>query len=181
MPRGIDCKLYRNSAALGAGYATPTWNEVTNVRDVQLNHSLESFEMSTRHELGVKVYEQTMSEIEVTGMLRHPEHAATTGDPGYDDFIVFRDAYFGNTVLHLQVLNGGNTTNGVIGLNGFFKIAQWNEDQSNGVGLMIAFTLKPCPVDVVTLAATATAQAMRRVKVASGAATYANFGSTSFS
>lgn len=180
MPRGIDCILYRNSAALGVGYATPTWNEVASVKDVQLTHSLESFDVSTRAEKGLKVYEQTMSEIEITGMIRHPEHAAIANDPNFDDFVAFRDAYFGNTVLHLEVLNGGRTTSGVIGLNGFFKVASWDEDQSNGASLMAAFTLKPAPVDVTTLATTNTAQAMRRVKVTSGSATYANFGSTSF-
>ena len=181
MPRGIDCILYRNSAALGSGYGTPTWNEVRNVKDVQLNDTKESFEVTTRHERGLKVYEQTLSEIEVTGMIRQPELAATTGDPNYDDWIAIRDAYFGNTVLHLEVLTGGRTTTGSIGLNGFWKVAEFSEDQSNSVALFNAFKLKPAPVDATTLASTATAEAMRRVKVTSGSATYANFGSTSYS
>lgn len=181
MPLGINCVGYRNSAALGSGYATPTFNELGGVQDLKINQSKNKYKCTTRAEKGMEVEETTTTQITVTGKMRIPELAATTGNPDYDDLAAFRTAWNANSVLDLMFLDGGSTTNGSQGIRGFFKISKWDEDQSNDVATFMDFELVPCPVDSTTLASTATAQAMRHVLVATGAPTYANWGSNSFS
>lgn len=181
MPRGIDCKLYRNSAALGAGYATPTFNEVASVKDLEYTITTESFETTTRLEKGIKTYEQTVADLEISFMLRLPEAAATTGDPNYDDYIAFRTAFNTNLVIDCMMLTGTTATNGAEGFRGFFKVSDFSETQGAADSLFKKVVLKPSCVDATTLASTASAEAMRRVKVAAGAPTYASWGSDSFS
>lgn len=177
---GINCILYRNSAALGAGYGTPTWNAVDSIRDAKISKSKNKYPTGTRAEKGLNTYEATDSEIEITCMIRLPEPAATTGDPNYDDWIVFRDAFWGNTVVHIEALTGARTVTGNIGINGFFKVTKLDEDQSNGVALFADMVLTPTHVDATTLATTPAAQAMRDVKIVSGTAQYSNFNANSF-
>lgn len=180
MPRGIDCKLYRNSAALGAGYATPTFNEVASIKDLEYTLTTESFETTTRLEGGIKTYEQTVADLEISFMLRLPEPAATTGDPNYDDYIAIRTAFNTNLVIDAMMLTGTTATNGAEGFRGFFKVSDFSESQGHGDSLFKKVVLKPSCVDATTLASTAAAQAMRRVKIAAGAPTYANWGSDTF-
>lgn len=176
MARGIDCIVYRDTAT----YASPTYQEVRNIKDLQLADSFDTADVSTRHERGLSVFEPTMEKVEYTGMMREPEITAAAGDPTFDDHLAFQTAYDGRTALHLEILTGGRTTNGSRGYNGFFFVTKWDQDQSNGVSLFRNFTLTPAPVPAATLAATPAAEAMRKVLVAAGAATYANIGSTTY-
>lgn len=180
MPRGLDCKLYRNSAALGAGYATPTFNEVANVKDLEYTLTTESFETTTRAEKGIKTYEQTVADLEISFMLRLPEPVATTGDPNFDDYTAIRTAFNSNVVLDMMMLTGTTATNGAEGFRGFFKVSEFSESQTQSDSLFKKVVLKPSCVDATTLATTNTAEAMRRVKIATGAPTYASWGSDTF-
>ena len=41
---GLDAKLYRNTSV----YATPTWDEITNIRDLTLNLEAGEADVTTR-------------------------------------------------------------------------------------------------------------------------------------
>jgi hypothetical protein len=187
MLRGIDCKLFRNSAALGAGYATPTFNEVASVKDLDYKLTEESYDVTTRREKGIKVYEPTLTDLEVTFMLRIPDNVlfgvttgVTTGDPDFDDFRAYETAYNTKVVIDNLLLTGGTTTNGAEGFRGFFKVHDFSVSQANADALFAKVTLKPAPADSTTIATTPTAEAMRHARVTAGALTYANWGSDTF-
>jgi hypothetical protein len=181
MPAGIDGFAYRNSAALGAGYATPTWNEVGNIKDLEYSLTWESFETSVRREKGVKSYEPTMADLEITFMLRVPELAAAASNPDFDDLAVFVAAMATRGVIDMLVLNGSSTTVGARGFRGFFKVHDFSESQANADGIFKKITLKPSPVDSTTIATTATAEMMRHALVGAGpAVTFASWGSNTF-
>lgn len=187
MIRGIDCKVYRNSAALGTGYATPTWNLVDGVKDVDIKDSAEAYDTTTRRDLGIKTYDVTLDDVEITLMLKIPDAvlagtttAVATGDPDFDDWRAFNTAKNQKINIDLMFLTGTTATNGAEGLRGFFKIHDFSVSQQNSDGLFQAVTLKPSTPDSTTLATTATAVAMRHVRVAGGAPTYANWGSDTF-
>ena len=181
MPLGVLCVGYRNSAALGSGYATPTFNELASVQDLTITIAGDSFDASTRLEKGVRVYEVTMHDISVSFKHRVPDLGATMGDPTFDDLQAILGAWRTRAVLDCMFLDGSSSTNGAEGIRGFFKVHKMDQDQSNNVSTFWDVELKPAPVDGTTLASTASAQAMRHVKVATGAPTYANWGSNSFS
>jgi hypothetical protein len=181
MPSGIDGILYRNSASLGAGYATPTFNEVGNIKDLEYTLTWDSSETSVRRERGLKSYEPTMADLEFTFMLRVPEYAAASGNPDFDDLAAFIAAAATKGVMDLMVLNGPTATNGVRGFRGFFKVHDFSESQQNGEALFRKVVMKPAPVDATTLATTASAEMCRHVLIAAGAPTYATWGSNTFS
>jgi hypothetical protein len=177
---GIQCKMLRNSAALGAGYATPTFNDVESVMDVDYSLTQEEFETTTRAEKGIKVYETTLTNLEINFMLRVPELAAAAGNPDFDDFLAFETAHQLNNPLDIMVLSAGATTNGARGFRGFFKVHEFSESQKNGESLFRKVILKPCAVDPTTKATTSTAEAFRWARVAAGAVTYASLGSNTY-
>ncbi len=176
MALGILCKLYRNTST----YASPSWNEVTHIKDFKPVDSKEEFETTTRYGNGIKTFETTLTTIEWSGMMMVPDPAATTGDPNYDDYIVFRNAYYANTQLDILVLDGGVATNGCEGVRALVKVSQWEEDQSNNVRTMKAFKLCVTDPDVTTLAASPTAKPAKRARITGAALTQADFGSNTF-
>lgn len=96
---GLKSKLYRNTGT----YASPTWDEVSNVKDLSLDLSANEADAGTRGNGGWAAVVATVKEAEVTfDML---------WDPDDTDLQAFRDAYLNGSTIEVAVLDGviGNT------------------------------------------------------------------------
>ena len=103
---GLKSKLYRNTGT----YASPTWDEVPNVKDLSLDLSANEADASTRGNGGWNAVVATQKDAEVTfDML---------WDPDDTDLQAFRDAFLNRTTIEVAVLDGvtGNTPADASGL-----------------------------------------------------------------
>lgn len=129
---GTDCKLYRQS---GGSYGAPTWLEIEDIRDLQVNPTFTEGDAKTRGSI-VDLAEPTRMQIEITGSIRV--------SVGNVDFVALDDAFCTRAALDIMALNGGSTTNGVRGWRAYYKVFSFTEDQSIDGVLYRNFTLKPC-------------------------------------
>jgi hypothetical protein len=96
---GLDMLLNRNSAA----YATPTWVEVKNVRDLSGPDSMGEADASSRR-VKVKQFEPTLEEIAFEWEMIY--------DPADADFVAFQTAYRTRAKVDLAFSDGPMATSG---------------------------------------------------------------------
>ncbi len=179
----ILAKAYRNSAAAGAGYATPTWNEISGIREVTVSDTKETYETTTRTGNGIKSFVPTLTEYSFSFKMPCPEAGAAAGNLQYDDYIVFRNAYYSGGVIDMLILDGTTTEVGAEGIRFFAAVEQFEQDQSDNARLTTSIKLVITDPDVATLASAATpgAKPAKRARIGSGPAlTMADFGSSTF-
>lgn len=114
--KGIDCKVYRNSAT----YASPTWSLVNPVIEVTVNLENSAFDASNRVN-NYRLQLPALTDISVD-IRMHKDKADT-------DFEALEDAAQGRTTIDLLILDGVNTLDASDGwrIQGFFT--SWNESQ----------------------------------------------------
>src|SRR6218665_3446727 len=91
---GMDAKLYRNSAL----YASPTWVEVANVKDVTLNLEKGEADVTTRANQGWRATVGTLKDASIDFQM-----VWDTNDSG---FAAVQEAFFGNTSIEFAVMDG---------------------------------------------------------------------------
>jgi hypothetical protein len=128
---GQDCKLYRNTGT----YAAPTWDEVPNVKDLDLNLEKGEADVSTR---GGGGWEQIIATL---------KKAAVDFDmvwkPGDADFAAFRDGYLQNVQVECLVLDGDRTIAGSQGLRASMEVLGFSRSEKLTEGVMAKVKLKP--------------------------------------
>ncbi|MFO0225196.1 MAG: phage tail tube protein [Planctomyces sp.] len=127
---GLNAKLYRNTAASGS----PTWNEVTNVRDVTLNLETGEADVSTRSSswrASVGTLKSASLEFEMVW------------DTADDDFAAIRDAFLNNTSVEFAVLDGGSTAPGTQGLRATMAIINFTRSEPLEEAIKVSVTAKP--------------------------------------
>ena len=128
---GIDSKVYRNTGT----YGSPTWTEITLVRDVQVNPSWNRADGSSR---GSKVMAEAKTQLALAFTL---SVKVSLTDAGY---IALMDSFVDSDgTLDLMILNGGSTTNGVEGWRFDAGVFTASEDQSIGNVLYRDFEIGP--------------------------------------
>jgi hypothetical protein len=142
--RGKDFKLYRNTGNTN----TPTWTEVTNVRDVTRNLELALADASIRGS-SFKQQVGTMKDLSLdTQMVYDQADAAYTA---------FEDSFFNATTLDLLVLDGSIATVNNKGLRFEAQVTTFSVNEGlEDVGL----------TDVTVVPAYSTTNPPRRVNVA---------------
>src|SRR5690606_2046137 len=101
---GLDAKLYRNTGP----YATPTWSEVKNVKDVTLSLEAGEADVTTRGNNGWRATVATLKDGSIEFEM--------VWDSDDTDFTAIRDAFLNKTALDLAVMDGDITTTGTQGL-----------------------------------------------------------------
>jgi len=129
----MEAKVYRNTGT----WATPTWVEITNVRDVTLNLETGEADVTTRANAGWRATVGTLKEASVEF-----EMVWDTADAG---FTAIKNAFFNNAVIGLQVLDG---TSGQ-GLQADFSITNFSRSEALEEAITVSVTAK------VTYSATA--------------------------
>lgn len=160
--RGIDAKLYYNSAS----YGSPTWVEVDCVENCQLNFAFDEGAADDRSDPAHRMV-KTQFTLEVTGNAKK-----RIGNTAWE---YLADLLISSAVGDFLVLDGPRTTVGQRGFRFDGQLFTGNEDQSLNVGAILsAFTLKPTdsPDDNM----------VKAVKVGAGPAlTYSAIGGSSAS
>lgn len=128
---GLHAKLYRNTGSGG----TPTWNEITNVRDVTLNLETGEADVSTNGNGGWRANIATLK-----GATLEFEMMWDTAD---DDFTAIREAFLNNTPIEFAVLDGGSTTPGSQGLRASMAIINFTRSEPLEEAIKVSVTAKP--------------------------------------
>ncbi|MBT6153666.1 MAG: hypothetical protein HOH82_03130, partial [Planctomycetaceae bacterium] len=101
---GLSGKLYRNTAT----YATPTWSEIKNVRDLTLNVEASEADASRRGGGGWREVLKALKDGGIEFELLH--------ENGNADNTALRDAFFNDTNVDMLALDGDVATSGSEGL-----------------------------------------------------------------
>jgi hypothetical protein len=129
---GLDAKLYFCVAGIGG---TPTWTELTNVKNVTLNLTKGEADVTTRANGGWKATAGTLKE----GTIEF-EMVWDTADAG---FTAIKDAYFANTLIGLAAMDGAVATPGSQGLWADCMITDFTREEPLEEALMVKVTAKP--------------------------------------
>ncbi|NLE37428.1 MAG: hypothetical protein GX621_05320 [Pirellulaceae bacterium] len=128
---GLDAKLYRNSGT----YETPSWVEMTNVKDLTLNLESGEADVTTRGNNGWRATVATLKD----GSIEF-EMIWDTEDAG---FTAIKSAWFGNTSIEFAVMDGGITVAGSQGLRATFSITKFSRSEPLEEALSVSVTAKP--------------------------------------
>lgn len=128
---GMDAKLYRNSA----DYASPTWAEVKNVKDLTLNLEASEADVTTRGNAG---WRATIAALK-DGSIEF-EMVWDTADA---DFTALKNAFFDSTPLDFAVLDGDIETAGTQGLRAVMSITGFSRSEALEEAITVSVTAKP--------------------------------------
>lgn len=128
---GIEGAVYRNTGT----YGSPTWTEVTLVRDVDPKFPWDMGDASSR-ETRAKLYAKTMIDIAVSLTVR-----ADDANTGYQ--ALFDAAMSPTTVLDMLVLDGPLTAEGSMGVRSHFNASETGQSQGASDVIYTTFELKP--------------------------------------
>jgi len=127
----MEAKVYRNTGT----WATPTWVEITNVRDVTLNLETGEADVTTRANSGWRATAATLKEASVEF-----EMVWDTADAG---FTAIKDAFFDGESIDLAVMDGDITQNGTQGLRAEFSITSFSRSEPLEEAITVSVTAKP--------------------------------------
>lgn len=128
---GLDAKLYRNTG----DYDTPTWVEMTNVKDLTLNLESGEADVTTRANNGWRATVATLKD----GSIEF-EMVWDTADAG---FTAIKTAWFGNTSIEFAIMDGGITETGSQGLRATFSITKFSRNEPLEEAMTVSVTAKP--------------------------------------
>ncbi len=131
---GLNAKLYRNTGT----YASPTWNEIGNVKDVTLNLESAEADVTVRANNGWRATVPTLKDASVEFEM--------VWDSEDEDFEAIRDAYLDNTTLEILALDGPETgagSSGNQGLRAECNVTSFSRSEPLEEALSVSVTLKP--------------------------------------
>ncbi len=128
---GMEAKLYRNSGS----YGTPTWAELSNVKDVTLNLEKGEADVTTRANSGWKATAATLKDASIEF-----EMVWDTSDAGFE---AIKDAYFNNTAIELAVMDGAIAAAGSQGLRASCMVTNFSREEPLEEAIKVKVTAKP--------------------------------------
>ena len=132
---GMEARLYRNSAS----YATPTWVEVTNVKDVTLNLEKGEADVTTRANNGWRATVGTLKDASVEFQM-----VWDTADAGFTEI---QQAFFGNTPIEFAIMSGDITDPESEGLRATCDIFSFTRNEALEEAIMVDVSIKPTYAD----------------------------------
>jgi hypothetical protein len=130
---GLDCKMYRNTGT----YASPVWDEITNIRDVTLNLETGEADSSRRGGNGFRERLATLIDGGVDF-----EMVWETGDT---DFTALRTAFFAKTPVEFAIMDGPVATAGTQGLRATMQVFNFSRNEPLGETVKASVSIKPTP------------------------------------
>lgn len=128
---GTKAKFYRNTAT----YGSPTWVEITSIKDFKLNMAWDTVEAPSRASR-VKSMAKTQIDISGSGSVK-----VTDTEAGY---IALWDSLIDpDGEMDVMILNGDKATNGVRGVRYDGVITTGDEDQAIANALYMDFGVVP--------------------------------------
>lgn len=132
---GLDAKLYRNTGS----YASPSWSEVSNVKDVTLNLEKGEADVTTRAANGWRAIKGTLKEMTVEF-----EMLWLAGDSGFE---AIKDAFLDNTTIEFLVLDGSVSTSGNQGPRAEMDVISFSRNEPLEEGITVSVTIKTTQSD----------------------------------
>lgn len=132
---GMNCKAYRNTAS----YASPTWNEVTNIRDLSLSLEADEADVTTRGNNGWKATVQTLKDSTVEFQM--------VWDTADADFTAIQSAFLGNTSIEFAFMDGSISTNGSQGLRATMMVTNFSRTENLTEAVMVDVSVKATYAD----------------------------------
>ncbi|MBI5725257.1 MAG: hypothetical protein HZA50_14960 [Planctomycetes bacterium] len=129
---GMEAKLYFCAAGIGG---TPTWTELTNVKNVTLNLQTGEADVTTRANGGWKATAATLKEGSIEFEM--------IWDTEDDGFAAIKDAYFGNSIIGMAVMDGVIAQAGSQGLWADCMITNFSRDEALEEAISVKITAKP--------------------------------------
>ena len=130
---GLDAKLYYNANT----YASPSWTELTNVKDVSLSMDAGEADASTRGSGGWKITEATLRSASIEFEM--------TWDTSKAWFIALRDAYLAGTLVEMACMDGAIATSGKEGLRAGMSVTEFMRNEPLEGVVTVSVTVKPGP------------------------------------
>ena len=128
---GLDAKLYRNTGTPGS----PTWVEMTNVKDLTLNLEASEADVTTRGNAGWRATLAALKDASIEfEMVWDTEDAA---------FTAIKDAFFGSTSVEFAVMDGDITVTGSQGLQAVMSITNFSRSEPLEEAISVSVTAKP--------------------------------------
>jgi hypothetical protein len=128
---GILSKAYYRSAGT---FASPTWTELTLIRDLTQNEKWDIAEVVTRASRAKRGAPTTL-EISITGSIK-----AVVDDTAY---LAIRTARLAGSILDVMFLTGSRANNGEIGWRFEAVVEDATQDQGSGSVLYDSITFRP--------------------------------------
>ena len=140
---GLDAKIYFCAAGIGG---TPTWTELTNVKNVTLNLQKGEADVTTRANSGWKGIAPTLRECTATfSMVWKP------GDAGFDKI---KSAYLSGEAVEGAFLSGDREDSGSEGPRASWSVTGFDRNEELEQAITVDVTMKISTfrewVDVVT-------------------------------
>lgn len=132
---GMEARLYRNTAS----YATPTWVEVTNVKDVTLNLEKGEADVTTRANQGWRATVGTLKDASVEFQM-----VWDTDDAGFSEI---QQAFFANTPIEFAIMSGDITDPESEGLRATCDIFSFTRNEALEEAIMVDVSIKPTYAD----------------------------------
>jgi hypothetical protein len=127
----MEAKLYRNTGT----YATPTWVEMTNVKDLTLNLEAAEADVTTRGNAGWRATIAALKDGSIEFEM--------VWDPADAGFTAIQDAYFNNTTVEFAVMDGDVTSTGTQGLRATMSITKLTRSEPLEQAITVSVTAKP--------------------------------------
>jgi len=131
MRLGMEGKLYRNTGT----YASPTWVELPNVKDLTLSLERGEADVTTRANNGWRATVGTLRD----GSIEF-EMVWDTADAS---FAAIRDAFFAGTPIELAVMDGDIAASGSEGLRASFSVTNFSRNEPLEEAMTVSVSLKP--------------------------------------
>ena len=132
---GLEAKLYRNTAS----YATPTWNEDDNVKDLTLNLEKGEADVTTRGNQGWRATVGTLKDASIEfQMVWDTEDAA---------FGAIQTAFFDNTPIEFAIMDGDISDPESEGLRATFDVFNFTRNENLEEAIMVDVSIKPTYAD----------------------------------
>ena len=128
---GLDAKLYRNTGTSGS----PTWEEMTNVKDLTLNLEASEADVTTRGNAGWRATLAALKDASIEF-----EMVWDTADAA---FTAIKDAFFGSTSVEFAVMDGDITTTGSQGLRAVMSVTNFSRSEPLEEAISVSVTAKP--------------------------------------
>lgn len=127
---GINSKLFYNTATFG----TPTWVEITIVRDLNVESAWNMGDASTRVSPVIQE-EPTQLKLGISCKIL---------SDGSVIYLLLSTRHYARTMIDIMCLDGSSATNGVEGVRYEAKIGSWTQDQGAGNVNYRDVTFAPC-------------------------------------
>lgn len=132
---GLDAKLYRNTGT----FASPTWTEVQNVKDLTLNLEAGEADVTTRGNAGWRATLAALKDASIEFEM--------VWDTADTDFTAIKDAFFGSTGIEFAVMDGDITVAGTQGLRATMSITSFSRSEPLEEAISVSVAAKPTYAD----------------------------------